>query len=151
MTTKTDTLEEYAYDGDFYDWTIKTAGLLRERRIGEVDLEQIAEEIEDMGKSDKRALSSYLKLLMVHLLKWRYQPKYRGLSWRLSITNARDEIRDLLRDSPSLNAGIGPLVTDRYAAARKRASLETGLAPESFPAACPFAVEQLLDDEYWPD
>jgi len=151
MTTKTDATAEYAYGGDFYNWTLKTSKLLREGFISEVDLEQVAEEIEDMGKSDKRALSSYLKLLMVHLLKWRYQPKYRGISWKLSITNARDEIQDLLKDSPSLNAKVEQLMADRYATARKRASLETGLAPESFPNACPFSVEQLLDDEYWPD
>ncbi|WP_133513355.1 DUF29 domain-containing protein [Candidatus Thiosymbion oneisti] len=151
MTIHTDTINEYAYDGDFYDWTIKTSKLLREGHIGEVDLEQVAEEIEDMGKSDKRALSSYLKLLMVHLLKWHYQPKYRGISWKLSITNARDEIQDLLKDSPSLNSKVEQLITDRYATARKRASLETGLVLDSFPNACPFSVEQLLDDDYWPD
>jgi|GEM_PF-2105221 len=67
MTTKTDVINEYTYGGDFYDWTIKTSKLLREGRISETDLGQIVEEIEDMGKSDKRALSSYLKLLMVHL------------------------------------------------------------------------------------
>jgi hypothetical protein len=151
MTSKTEATDDYTYGGDFYDWTMKTSKLLREGRISEVNLEQIAEEIEDMGKSDKRALSSYLKLLMVHLLKWHYQPAYRSISWKLSVTNARDEIRDLLKESPSLNTKMEQLMADRYAAARKRASLETGLAPESFPDACPFSVEKLLDDEYWPD
>jgi len=91
MTTKTDAIDEHLYGGDFYDWTIETSRLLREGRITEVDLNQIAEEIEDMGKSDRHALSSYLKLLMVHLLRWYYLPKYKSISWKLSITNARDE------------------------------------------------------------
>ena len=139
------------YDGDFYAWTMKTSGLLREGRVGEVDLEQIAEEIEDMGRSNRRALSSYLKVLMLHLLKWRYQPTHKGISWRLSITNVRDEIADLLKDSPSLRANLEQLVANRYAAARKRASLETGLPVDSFPNKCPFLLEQLLDEDYWPN
>ena len=151
MTTKTDAVDDQTYGGDFYDWTIKTSKLLRAGRFSEVDLEQIAEEIEDMGKSNRRALSSYLKLLMAHLLKWHFQPSYRSISWRLSISNARDEIQDLLKDSPSLNPKVEQLMADRYAAACRRASLETGLALESFPGACPFSVEQLLDDEYFPD
>lgn len=139
------------YDGDFYAWTLKTSELLREGRIGEVDLEQLAEEIEDMWKSNRRALSSYLKVLMHHLLKWRYQPTHRGISWKLSITNTRDEIAELLKDSPSLTAILEQLVADRYAAARKRASLETGLSLGSLPDRCPFSLEQLLDEDYWPD
>jgi len=85
MTTKTDAIDEYAYGGDFYDWTIRTSRLLRGGRISEADLEQVAEEIEDMGKSDKRALSSYLKLLMAHLLKWHLRTTHRSVSWKLSI------------------------------------------------------------------
>lgn len=139
------------YDGDFYAWTLKISGLLREGRIGEADLEQVAEEIEDMGRSNRRALSSYLKVLMLHLLKWRYQPTHRGISWKLSIANARDEIADLLKDSPSLRATMEQLVADRYAAARKRASMETGLPISNFPDRCPFSLEQLLEEDYWPD
>jgi len=103
MTTKTDVINEYTYGGDFYDWTIKTSKLLREGRISETDLGQIAEEIEDMGKSDKRALSSYLKLLMVHLLKWHLQTTHRSVSWKLSIINARDESHIVI---PAGSAGI---------------------------------------------
>jgi hypothetical protein len=151
MSAKNHAVDEQIYGGDFYDWTIQTSRLLRAGRISEVDLEQIAEEIEDMGKSDRRALASHLKILMVHLLKWRYQPTHRGISWKLSITNARDEIQDLLKESPSLKSKVEQLMAERYGAASKRASLETGLAQDSFPETCPFSVESLLDDEYWPD
>lgn len=151
MTSETNVTDDHTYGGDFYAWTIETSELLREGRVNEVDLKQIAEEIEDMGKNDRRALSSYLKLLMVHLLKWHFQTTHRSTSWKLSIANARDEVRDLLQESPSLRAKLEQLNTDRYPAARKRASLETGLSLESFPDTCPFSVEQLLDDEYWPE
>jgi len=151
MTTKTDAADEYPYGGVFLRLDHQDIQAPARGGISEVELEQVAEEIEDMGKSDKRALSSYLKLLMLHLLEWHYQPVYRGISWKLSITNACDEIRDLLKESPSLNSKVEQLVADRYAAARKRASLKTGLAPGSFPDAYPFTVEQLLNDEYWPD
>ncbi|MCF8015238.1 MAG: DUF29 domain-containing protein, partial [Chromatiaceae bacterium] len=77
------------YDGDFYAWTLQTAQQLRSGQLDQVDLAQVAEEIEDMGKSDRRALESHLKILMLHLLKWQHQPSHRGVSWRLSIANAR--------------------------------------------------------------
>lgn len=100
MTNPTNRLAEY--DGDFYAWALQTAQHLRSGELDQVDLAQVAEEIEDMGKSDRRALESHLKILMLHLLKWRHQPSHRGVSWRLSIANARDEIAAILRDSPSL-------------------------------------------------
>jgi len=90
-------------------------------------------------------------VLIEHLLKWRYQPSFRGVSWRLSITNARDEIAELLEDSPSLRPGIAELVARRYAAARSRAALETGLSEETFPRTCPFSEYQMLDASYLPD
>ena len=139
------------YNGDFYAWTLETARLLRAGSLDQVDLQQVAEEIEDMGKSDRRALGSHLKVLVLHLLKWRYQTSHRGVSWRLSIANARDEISSLLRDSPSLAGRLDSIAADRYPGARKQAWLQTGLPASTFPDTCPFSVEQLLDDEYLPD
>ena len=92
------------HDSDFYAWSLEQAALLRAGRIAEADLAAIAEEIESMGKTEKRELVSRLTALPLHLLKWRYQPAGRGNSWRLSITNARDEIADLIDDNPSLKA-----------------------------------------------
>jgi hypothetical protein len=139
------------YNGDFYAWTLETARLLRTGCLDHVDLEQVAEEIEDMGKNDRRALGSHLKVLMLHLLKWRHQPSHRGVSWRLSIANARDEIAALLADSPSLKTRLGELVEQRYPGARQQAALQTGLPAANFPNACPFTTSQLLDDGYLPD
>ena len=90
------------HDSDFYAWSLEQAALLRAGRVGEADLAAIAEEIESMGKTEKRELISRLTVLLLHLLKRQAQPTGRGNSWRLSIANARDEIADLLGDNPSL-------------------------------------------------
>jgi len=137
------------HDADFYAWAIDSAARLRGGQVSEVDLASVAEELEDMGKAQKHALGGHLKILILHLLKWRYQPGLRGVSWRLSIANARDEIAELLEDSPSLAPRLPEILARRYPAARSRAALETGLPIDVFPADCPFAVAQLLDPDYW--
>ena len=139
------------YDDDWYAWTEKNAELLRQGRLSEIDAQHIAEELEDMGRSERHALAGHFKVLITHLLKWRYQPAFRGVSWQLSVDNARDEIDQLLADSPSLRTKLDGIVSARYSAARKRASVETGLALDIFPETCPFSIEQLMDESYWPD
>ena len=139
------------YDEDFYAWTMMTAALLRQRRFAEIDIVHLAEELEDMGKRERRALESYLRNVTLHLLKWRYQPEKRGASWRQSIRNGRIEIQKLLRDSPSLSEEVSQMLADEYAAARADAVDETGLSEETFPLDCPFSVEQVLDIGFWPD
>src|SRR6202050_4997216 len=94
------------YDRDFYAWSREQAELLRAGELGRPDLEHIAEEIESMGKTEKRELVSRLTVLLLHLLKWRFQPEGQGNSLRLSIANARDEITDLLDDNPSLKSQL---------------------------------------------
>ena len=136
-------------DSDFYAWTTESAARLRDGRVSEVDIERVAEELDDMGKNQKHALGSHLKVLVVHLLKWHYQPGLRGVSWRLSIANARDEIAELLEDSPSLATQLPEILRRRYPAARSRAALEIGLVLATFPAECPFGIAQLLDMEFW--
>ncbi len=139
------------YEQDWYAWVLDNAGLLREGRFSEIDSQHIAEELEDMGKSERHALASHLKVLITHLLKWQYQPAFRGVSWRLSIDNARDEIDELLEESPSLKGKMAGIIEKRYSAARKRAMLETGLPLAAFPEECPFSLEQLLDEEFEPE
>jgi hypothetical protein len=137
--------------GDYYAWTLETAERLRAGRLSEVDLRSLAEELEDMGKAQRHALASHLKVLMVHLLEWRHQPHSRGVSWWLSVNNARDEIAEILEDSPSLKPKLKELAARRYPAARKRAALETGLPEDTFPPACPFSETELLDQDSWPE
>src|SRR5207253_2702824 len=91
-----------AYDADFFAWAQRTAALLRARRFDEVDVENAAQEIEDMGKRDLRELNSRVQVVLAHLLKWQLQPKKRTRSWQITLLTQRSEIDTLLRDSPSL-------------------------------------------------
>jgi hypothetical protein len=140
------------YEQDFYQWTQEQAALLREGNVPELDVENLAEEIESLGKSDRRALGSHLKNLVLHLLKWRYQPTGRqaGHSWQQSIRNARAEIEVLLEDSPSLRQAVPPLIARWYPLARQDAADETRLPLATFPTTCPWTPEQILDDTFWP-
>jgi hypothetical protein len=101
-----------------------------------------------MGKSERRAIERYLKVLIVHLLKWQHQPERRGASWELSITNARDAIARRLQDSPSLRPKLPEMIAERYPNARQHTALETGIPLVELPDVCPFAVEQLLEQDY---
>jgi hypothetical protein len=141
--------ERVSYDQDYYAWLMENAALLQDGRLDAVDLVHLAEELEDMGRSERRALESYLKVLIVHLLKWAHQPERRGTSWELSVGNARDAIARRLAESPSLRPQLADMIAGRYPNARRHAALEMGLAPDALPAVCPFTVEQLLDDGYW--
>src|SRR5271165_1664242 len=139
------------HDSDFYAWSLEQAALLRAGRLGEADLAAIAEEIESMGKTEKRELVSRLTVLLLHLLKWRFQPTGRGISWRLSIANARDEIADLLADNPSLKSVLDEVTASAYRYARRKAAIETDLGEEAFPARCPWSFGEAVDAEFWPD
>ena len=138
------------YEQDLYAWLTGNAQLLRQGRLSEIDAEHIAEELEDMGKSERRAIESYLGVLILHLLKWHYQPLLRGPSWQQSIDNARDAIDRRLQDSPSLRPRLSELIAARYGNVRKNAMRETGLPLQTFPETCPFSIAQLLDEEFWP-
>ncbi|RKT43630.1 DUF29 domain-containing protein [Thiocapsa rosea] len=143
------TAEHASYDRDYHAWLTESAALLREGCLSDIDFAQIAEELEDMGRSERRAIESYLKVLIVHLLKWQHQTERRGPSWQLSIANSRDAIGRRLRESPSLRPKLPEMVVERYPNARQHAALETGLDLADLPETCPFTVAQLLDDGYW--
>jgi Domain of unknown function DUF29 len=139
------------HDSDFYAWSLEQAALLRAGRVGDADLAAIAEEIESMGKTEKRELVSRLTVLLLHLLKWQCQPAGRGNSWRLSIANARDEIADLLADNPSLKIVLDEVTASAYRYARRRAAIETDLGEEDFPGKCPWSFAQAMDAGFWPE
>ena len=139
------------YEADLVAWAEDNAALLRARRLTEIDVEHLAEELEDMGKSERRALGSHLQVLVMHILKWEFQPERRSRSWRLPILSARHGIHEILADSPSLKPRAEGLVAKGYALARERAITETGLPDSRFPESCPYRIEQLLDDDFWPD
>ena len=138
------------YDQDFYAWANEQAALLRAGKLSAADIEHIAEEIESMGKAEKRELVSRLTVLLLHLLKWQFQPGRRGSSWDATITVQRDDITDHLRDNPSLKAKIGAAITDAYRKAAILVTGETGLARSTFPADCPWSFDQIMSADFWP-
>ena len=141
------------YDDDFYAWTQEQAALLREGAVHELDLVHLAEEIESLGKSDRRALGSHLRNLVLHLLKWHYQPSGRltGHSWQSSIRNARAEIAVLLEDSHGLQHDVAGLLARWYPLARLDAADEKGLPLATFPPTCPWEPAHVLAADFWPD
>lgn len=140
-----------AYEKDFYAWAIENAELIRQKKFEKIDFDNIAEEIESMGRSEKRGLISHLRVLIAHLLKWKYQPECRTNSWKSTIRNARYQIRELLEDSPSLKNEISLKLTKAYKDAIIIAADETGIIQEDFPKHCPFELENCLDNDFLPD
>jgi hypothetical protein len=139
------------YERDFYAWANEQAGLLRAGRLAEADIAHIVEEIESMGRSERRELVNRLTVLLLHLLKWRFQPALRGNSWRLSIKEQRIRLASHLEDNPSLRAEIDQAILQVYRLAAIEAERETGLSESTFPTVCPFSFEQMMDERFWPE
>jgi hypothetical protein len=139
------------YEQDYLSWLIETANLLRSGQFEDVDVANLAEELEDMGRSEKRALESDLEVLLRHLLKYQYQPDRRSNSWRFTILEHRDRIDKAFRDSPSLRPYCTAIFVDCYGLARKKAAVETGLSTEIFPKTVPFTLETTLNSDFLPE
>jgi hypothetical protein len=139
------------YDTDFYAWTQAQAVAIRTGAWDAVDRAHLAEEVEDVGKSERRALVSHLRVLLTHLLKWEYQPPRRSESWLHSIGHAQIEAQSILDDSPSLYAELPAFVARAYAQARRLAVRETGVPLGVFPFDCPWTPEYLLDPAKLPE
>jgi hypothetical protein len=135
------------YDRDFYAWANEQAALLRAGRLSTADIAHIAEEIESMGRGEKRALTSRLAVLLAHLLRWRFQPERRGRSWQATIREQRSEVADVLADNPSLRARLDELLANAYGKAVQIAIRETDLPEETFPSICPWTFQQAMQDE----
>ena len=142
--------EPSLYERDFYAWANEQAALLRAGRLDQADIENIAEEIESMGRSEKRELISRLAVLLMHLLKWQFQTGMRSTSWRLTIEVQRRALVRHLADNPSLKSKLPDAISDAYQDARLEAARETGLALKTFPAACPWTFEDISSDQFWP-
>lgn len=140
------------YETDFYAWANEQASLLRSGRLSAADIENIAEEIESMGRSEKRELASRLAVLLTHLLKWQFQPGLRGNSWRLTIKEQRRQLVKHLSENPSLGtqAHLDDAIADAYETALIEVQKETGLSEATFPAACPYAPTDILNAEFLP-
>ncbi len=134
------------YETDFYAWTQETAQAIRERRWDDLDTENLLEEIESMGKSERRGIESRMEILLAHLLKRQFQSEKHSRSWDLTIREQRVKISELFEESPSLRARAADLMQRAYRVARLRAARETDLSESVFPAACPWTEEQVLDE-----
>jgi hypothetical protein len=139
------------YTTDFNVWVKKTVQLLREGCWNEIDLEHLIEEVESLGKSERRGIVSQLTRLLLHLLKWQYQPQRRSDSWLDSITDARTQIELAIADSPSLKNYPAEQLADCYQRARRQAAKQTGIAISTFPETCEYELELVLADDWLPE
>ena len=144
-------MKQSLYDTDYYAWSNQQAALLRAGKLSEADIENIAEEIESMGKGEKRELVNRLRVLMLHLLKWQFQPNMRGPSWQVTIKSQRIDLARHMKDNPSLKSQIADAVEWAFEGARLEAMIETGLAEDAFPQKCPWTFAQMTDANFWPD
>ena len=139
------------HDSDFYAWALHNAQLLREGAFNQLDAEQIAEELESMSASERRELLNRLQVLILHLLKFQYQPERRGKSWLLTINHQRTAIERLLEQSPSLRRVLdADALVKVYGKALRDAVIETDLDRHLFPVDCPYRLEQILDEDWFP-
>lgn len=136
------------HNNDFYAWTQEQAHLLRTRQFNQIDFHQIAEEIEDMGRSEKRELENRLELLLMHLLKWQFQPNLRSRSWQLTIKEQRLRLEKLLQENPSLSSFLADLLDKTYQLATIIAERETGFS--SFPETCTYNLTEIFTPEFLP-
>ena len=135
--------ERAGYDGDFYTWSQQQGRLVREGRWSEVDRENVAEEIESLGREQFNKLESAIRVILIHILKWDHQPEKRSRSWAVSIATQRAELEDILGDNPGLRPRIGEAIFRAYRKARLQAINETGLKKSAFTDACPYSFDDI--------
>lgn len=139
------------YEQDFNQWLEITANLLKEKKFSQLDLANLIIEIEAMGKNNQRELKNRLVVLIMHLLKWKYQPEKKSNSWLKTINEQRRQLLFLLEDNPSLKPKIETVINKCYALARKEASQETKLNISKFPEDNPFLLTEILDADFFPE
>jgi hypothetical protein len=136
------------YARDFYSWLMEQARHVREGRWNALDRENLAEEIESLGREQFNKLESALRVLMLHMLKWDFQPDRRSRSWWASINEQRLRLDNVLTDNPGLRPRIDEAVARANARARLRAVKETDLEPGSFPETCPYSWSDIVAREF---
>ncbi|MEF2553639.1 DUF29 domain-containing protein [Aurantimonas sp. A2-1-M11] len=139
------------YADDVYGWALEQARLLRMGRFGELDLPNLADEIESLGSEQLHALESSYRVLIVHLLKWQYQPERRSRSWDLTIVRERHHVERREARNRALHASAGSIIADIYPQAVREAAKETGLSRAVFPETCPWTAAQLRDPDFMPE
>jgi hypothetical protein len=141
------------YEADVVAWAKEQSALIRAGCLNQLDLAHIAEEIEDVGKSEQRELASRMAVLLMHLLKWKYQPSKRSKSWQFTIATQRKEVAYALKEAPSLRTKFNDIswVDLVWAKAKGKAEAETGLELATFPNICPWDMAEVLIEEWLPE
>ena len=140
-----------SYENDFYSWTQEQAELLKHGRFSELDIANLIEEVESMGRGEKRELESRLTILLLHLLKWKYQDVRRGRSWQLSIDEQRIQFEKTLNENPGLKPALDQIIKYAYKLAVIKAARETKISKSIFPESCPWNLAQFIEDGFYPD
>ena len=139
------------YEEDFYSWTKEQVKLLRSGELKKLDVENLIEEVEDLGNRHLDAIESYIIVLLTHLLKWKYQPDHKSGNWAGSITNSRRRIKRILKKNPGLKSKLSEIFTDdQFDDSKAVAISETGLEKGIFPKENPWTLEEILNDDFWP-
>ncbi len=138
------------YETDFYAWTQEQAAFLRSKQWSEIDLPNLIEEIESLGKQQRQELRNRLSVLIGHLLKWEYQPQSRSRSWLATLRVQRRDTLRLLRDNPSLQSYLEEALQEAYENARDLAMGETNLPEQIFPLSCGYSSNEILDERFYP-
>jgi Domain of unknown function DUF29 len=133
-----------SYETDFYTWTQQQGALLRADRFEAIDRDNLAEEIESLGRNEFDKLVSFYRLVLLHLLKWDHQPERRSRSWAISVQNHRDSAAEVLADNPGLTPRTGEALSRAYRRARLEAADETSLPISTFPEANPYSLDEVL-------
>jgi Domain of unknown function DUF29 len=143
--------QSFLYDRDFHQWTQVIAEALRSRNWAAVDVENLIEEVESLGRQQRQELRNRLGILLGHLLKWQFQPMLRSKSWRLTLREQRAQIRFLLKDNPSLKPYLEEAIDEGYILGQLLVAKETPLEIEDLPQVCPYGLEDAIDDAFFPE
>lgn len=139
------------YDRDFYAWTQEQAALLRSGQWDRLDIPNLVEEIETLGRQERRELVNRLGILVGHLLKWQFQPQQRSKSWTATIIEQRQEIQELIADNPSLKSYLVEAIEKAYQKGILLVAKETPLSLDDLPAQCPYTLDQVMDPNFYPE
>ena len=139
------------YQTDFYAWTQQQIKLLKAQSWHGLDVQNLIEELEDLGRRERQELRNRLSVLLGHLLKWQFQPQQQSTSWLATIREQRDQITLLLDENPSLKPYLPEALIIAYKLGLSLAVRETGLPYETFPLECPYTLEKVLDEDFFPN
>lgn len=139
------------YEEDHYGWLQAMITLLRERRMDDLDVDNLIGDLEDMGNSNKNQLVNRLAVLIAHLLKWQFQPTHRSFGWKGTIKEQRMRLKKLLEENPGLKPLVGNILPDAFQYSLPQVFKDTGLDLESTLVHCPWTFEQCMDESFFPD